>query len=120
MFDQRKCVVCGCTDEHACDEGCEWILAEPMVCSQCAVPYMLTVAWGLIWKLEQRAAATGPMGQRIEEANRVYRLIGNGRGGMPTFRQIISIQGREETQLKRANAAAVRESLRAKPSKRRR
>jgi hypothetical protein len=29
----RYCRVCGCTDDYACDEGCEW--AEEDLCSAC-------------------------------------------------------------------------------------
>jgi hypothetical protein len=31
--DVRRCRVCGCTDDHACDGGCEWV--EPDLCSAC-------------------------------------------------------------------------------------
>lgn len=30
----RRCWRCGCTDEHGCDEGCEWVSAA--LCSACA------------------------------------------------------------------------------------
>jgi hypothetical protein len=33
------CIGCGCTDEHACPGGCEWIRQDPLagvgVCSAC-------------------------------------------------------------------------------------
>jgi hypothetical protein len=29
------CIVCGCTDGHACAGGCYWISADPPVCSAC-------------------------------------------------------------------------------------
>jgi ParB/RepB/Spo0J family partition protein len=32
--EERACRVCGCTDDYACDEGCEWV--EDDLCSQCA------------------------------------------------------------------------------------
>jgi hypothetical protein len=28
-----RCRVCGCTNDHACAEGCSWV--EPDLCSQC-------------------------------------------------------------------------------------
>lgn len=31
--DVRTCRVCGCTDDHACEGGCEWI--EWDLCSKC-------------------------------------------------------------------------------------
>ena len=33
-FDEEKCWVCGCTDNHACPGGCYWAL--PGLCSRCA------------------------------------------------------------------------------------
>ncbi len=30
----RKCRVCGCTDDHACEGGCYWVAGD--LCSQCA------------------------------------------------------------------------------------
>lgn len=30
------CRVCGCTEEFACDRGCEWV--EPGLCTSCAGP----------------------------------------------------------------------------------
>lgn len=33
-FDEEKCWVCGCTDNHACEGGCYWVL--PGLCSRCA------------------------------------------------------------------------------------
>jgi NTP pyrophosphatase (non-canonical NTP hydrolase) len=38
MFEQhneRKCRICGCTQNHACPGGCYWV--EDDLCSQCAV-----------------------------------------------------------------------------------
>ena len=32
---ERKCRVCGCTDDYGCPEGCWWV--EPNLCSRCAV-----------------------------------------------------------------------------------
>ena len=34
VFDVRKCRVCGCTDDRACEGGCYWV--EEDLCSQCA------------------------------------------------------------------------------------
>lgn len=30
---ERRCKVCGCTDAHACPEGCHWVEAD--LCSSC-------------------------------------------------------------------------------------
>jgi hypothetical protein len=34
LFDEQKCRVCGCTNDHACEDGCCWV--EPDLCSRCA------------------------------------------------------------------------------------
>ncbi len=31
--EEAVCRVCGCTDNHACPDGCYWV--EPDLCSQC-------------------------------------------------------------------------------------
>lgn len=33
---ERKCRVCGCTEDHACAGGCSWV--EEDLCSACAKP----------------------------------------------------------------------------------
>lgn len=33
-WKDRKCVICGCTDDHACEGGCYWVY--PKLCSVCA------------------------------------------------------------------------------------
>lgn len=32
----RRCIYCGCTDEHSCPEGCWWFSYRPPICSRCA------------------------------------------------------------------------------------
>lgn len=34
-MDERKCRVCGCTDERACSGGCAWVKGEPDLCTLC-------------------------------------------------------------------------------------
>lgn len=34
LFDEQKCRVCGCTQDHACEGGCYWV--EEDLCSKCA------------------------------------------------------------------------------------
>lgn len=38
---ERRCAVCGCTEEHACPGGCYWVL--PNLCSQCAAKAALAL-----------------------------------------------------------------------------
>jgi hypothetical protein len=41
----RSCRVCGCTDEFACDGGCEWVEAD--LCSHCVEEDLpLLARWG--------------------------------------------------------------------------
>lgn len=35
----RSCRVCGCTDNHACEGGCEWVENEYNLCSKCQESY---------------------------------------------------------------------------------
>lgn len=36
MKDEVCCVVCGCTQNSACEGGCCWALVSPPLCSRCA------------------------------------------------------------------------------------
>lgn len=31
----RRCIGCGCTDDHACAGGCSWAQTDPPVCTRC-------------------------------------------------------------------------------------
>jgi len=44
LFDVVACVLCGCTDDHACPGGCSWALGEPPLCSRCAVELVKALA----------------------------------------------------------------------------
>jgi hypothetical protein len=33
-LELEECVICGCTEDHACEEGCHWV--APGLCSACA------------------------------------------------------------------------------------
>jgi hypothetical protein len=28
-----KCILCGCTDVRACDDGCAWLTTDPPICT---------------------------------------------------------------------------------------
>jgi hypothetical protein len=34
LFELEECVICGCTDDRACEGGCHWV--APGLCSSCA------------------------------------------------------------------------------------
>lgn len=33
-----QCILCGCTEERACPEGCCWVDKDRTICSECAFP----------------------------------------------------------------------------------
>lgn len=33
-----QCILCGCTDERACPDGCSWVDKDHTICSACADP----------------------------------------------------------------------------------
>ena len=41
-----KCKVCGCTDERACETGCEWV--GPNLCSNCIIYHDCRITEGMI------------------------------------------------------------------------
>ena len=40
--DGERCWICGCTDDHACEEGCSWIDGD--LCSRCVLLAKTTLA----------------------------------------------------------------------------
>jgi hypothetical protein len=42
------CRVCGCTDDHACPEGCSWVDRDHTLCSACE-GRPSDVIWHLTW-----------------------------------------------------------------------
>lgn len=36
--EPRKCRVCGCTDDHACEGGCAWVSPDEDLCTACVRP----------------------------------------------------------------------------------
>lgn len=51
------CRVCGCTDDHACDEGCYWI--DDSLCSTCIAAQGHTV------RMTREYPATAPKGLSV-------------------------------------------------------
>jgi len=39
-LEERRCRVCGCTDDDACEDGCSWV--EDDLCSSCEYKEMKT------------------------------------------------------------------------------
>lgn len=37
LLDVQRCRICGCTEDHACADGCSWV--RPDLCSACEVPF---------------------------------------------------------------------------------
>lgn len=42
---QGRCFACGCTDDFACDAGCEWTDALHTMCSECERRARAWLAW---------------------------------------------------------------------------
>lgn len=38
------CIYCGCTDDHACADGCWWWSKRPPICSRCAPDDLDTIS----------------------------------------------------------------------------
>src|SRR5438093_224948 len=96
LFDESKCIVCGCTDSHACEEGCEWIFARPPVCSQCVAKLFLAKLWGMLFMME--GSAKGELARVIRDVRSLYGLISAERAsvlGIPTLRQVTQINRNE-------------------------
>jgi hypothetical protein len=87
-----KCVVCGCTDEHGCDEGCEWTLRDPPVCSSCVARYLIAKLWGVVFSVESKVSKEAA--SAIEDVRKIYGLVGKEmaeRYGLPTLKQVCQI-----------------------------
>jgi hypothetical protein len=74
----RACLLCGCTDDRACEGGCCWVL--PALCSACLLNAVAAAAAGLIrpdrerlaGELAQLAAAVADY-EGNEDAGRLWR-----------------------------------------------
>jgi hypothetical protein len=96
-FDERKCVVCGCTDERGCDEGCEWISLAPPVCSLCVREYLVAKIWTALLELESLPSRKAH--RAVEAARMAYSFITKERAerfGLPTLRRIRQIDRNEK------------------------
>lgn len=87
-----KCVVCGCTDEHGCDEGCCWSLSDPPVCSSCIRPFLFAALWqaiGLFENDDPRAAAG------VRQLRTFYReLAHDPAASIPSLKDVAAINRR--------------------------
>jgi hypothetical protein len=41
-----QCQQCGCTDNHACPDGCFWVFRSPPMCSRCVFDAIAAAAVG--------------------------------------------------------------------------
>jgi hypothetical protein len=66
------CFACGCTDEWACDGGCEWTDSLHTMCSECDLKARAFLAWSNHTEVQamfqqrrrRRAQAAAPKGGR--------------------------------------------------------
>ena len=97
IFDERKCVVCGCTDEMGCEEGCEWTMDVPPVCSSCVHKYLMAMLWNVVFLMESKVEK--PIAKAIDELRQLYGLVSAEmaeRFGVPTLKQVRQIQRNTE------------------------
>lgn len=66
--NERKCRVCGCTDNHACPNGCEWSDIDETLCTVCEDAVEALAAWFL----DARRPAVGKL---IKEFRRQVRIV---------------------------------------------
>lgn len=45
---ERTCLVCGCTDRHACSGGCSWFSESVDICTKCLTPLEATLLFELL------------------------------------------------------------------------
>jgi hypothetical protein len=92
--DGPACIVCGCTQNRACDlpDGpCSWVCSFPPVCSGCASTYMLAELWRLLW-----VACLSPRQKKEEGAlHDLHHQIAK-RGHLPPLRLITRLQRKLE------------------------
>jgi len=63
---EPRCIVCGCTENDACQGGCSWVTGE--VCSVCASAVISIITWmrrarrisrAALWREVEREAVRG-------------------------------------------------------------
>lgn len=86
--DGPACVVCGCTQNNACEEGCCWAVGNPPVCSSCVTIYLIAEQWRLLEERRGRDA-------RVDEMERMHRELARA-GYVPKFGDLRVIQRRIE------------------------
>jgi hypothetical protein len=93
---ESKCIVCGCTDSSACEEGCSWVSLAPPVCSSCVNAYLNARLWAALFAVESIGGAgkriTGEVMRMIDDLRRLYRMVpASNAGGIPTLKRVCQI-----------------------------
>lgn len=97
IFDERRCRVCGCTDEWACEGGCYWV--EEDLCSTCA-PVSLLDVLSLV-----ELQVLGALSRRLKGDSEIVVTVGD------IARQVHVSRGAANTALRLAAAAGVLRTL---------
>jgi hypothetical protein len=85
LFDERKCVVCRCTDEMGCAEGCEWSCLAPPVCSSCVAKFVLARLWASLFTV--KSSLKGGKAREVDQLMQFYgsfTRVQAERHGIPT------------------------------------
>lgn len=113
FWDQSKCIVCGCTDGRACEEGCSWSVNAPPVCSSCVTSWLIASLWDIAMrtpKLSAYPVAKPP--KEIDDLRGIYNVLAkqDRRHGLPTLRQARQIvrNERKSENLRRQRKGAWR------------
>lgn len=95
IFDERKCVVCGCTDDRACEDGCSWVAMDPPVCSTCIEWFLFAQAWKLL--LMHASLYDAELTELMRfHATMARTELATLRKTIPTFKQIRLINSRTD------------------------
>ena len=92
-----KCVVCRCTDERACDGGCEWVTTAPPLCSRCVEKYLFAKLWAVVFNLETEAESKPEVAAAVRDLRKVYGMVEKQNAyDVPTLREVCAINRRAE------------------------
>lgn len=74
QVEEVACVLCGCTDSHACPGGCSWVLHKPPVCSSCGPELVASLV--LSGRLEPAAEPDDGPSASEEALDEIAKLSG--------------------------------------------
>lgn len=72
---KMRCIVCGCTEERACFDGCSWLLIDPPVCTTiaCTMAY-LHAKWMYVSELLAKRSSR-PVRETFRDVQALYEVF---------------------------------------------